>query len=70
MEKIFHSFAEKSTADCFGVSQNQYYLWVAHFYWICDSKAVQEVVGYTVIRDGTNIGSINTQISFHSNTHK
>ena len=37
LEKIFHCFSEKSTADCLGISQNQYYLCVEHFYWMCDS---------------------------------
>ena len=46
-EKKFHSSLGESTAGRWGISQNQHYLWGAHFYWMCDCKAVKEVVEHT-----------------------
>ena len=46
MERKFHSFVGESGAGRWAIGQNRQYLWGNHFYWMCDCKAVEEVLEY------------------------
>ena len=49
MEKLFHSFVGEGACGRWAISQNRKFLWGNHFYWMCDCKAMREILEY----DGT-----------------
>jgi hypothetical protein len=49
MERLFHSFVGEAACGRWAISQNRKFLWGNHFYWMCDCKAIREILEY----DGT-----------------
>lgn len=49
MEKLFHSFVGEAARGRWVIGQNRRFLWGNHFYWMCDYRAMKEVLAY----DGT-----------------
>ena len=49
MEKLFHSFVGEAACGRWAIGQNRRFLWGNHFYWMCDCRAMKEVLEY----DGT-----------------
>ena len=45
-ERIYHSFVGETACGRWKISKNRKYLWGTHFYWMCDCKAIREVLGY------------------------
>jgi hypothetical protein len=46
MEKLFHSFVGEGACGRWAISQNRKFLWGNHFYWMCDCKAMREILEY------------------------
>ena len=40
-ERLYHSFVGEDACSRWEISKNRKYLWVTHFYWLCDRKAVR-----------------------------
>ena len=45
-ERSYHSLVGESACGHWAISKNGKYLWGTHFYWICDCKAIQEILEY------------------------
>ena len=45
-EKLYHSVVGETAYGRWAISKNRKYLWGAHFFWMCDCKAIQEILDY------------------------
>ena len=45
-EKKYHSFVGEAACGRWAISQNRRFLWGTHFYWMCDCKAIKEILDY------------------------
>ena len=47
MERKFQIFVGETAAGWWVIGSNHIYLWGCHFYWMCDCKAIEEIIEYT-----------------------
>ena len=45
-ERLYHSFVRETAYGLWVISKNRKYLWGKHFYWLCNCKAIREVLEY------------------------
>ena len=45
-EKYYYSFVGEIACGCWAISRLRKYLWGTLFYWLCDCKAIKEIIEY------------------------